>query len=532
MDAIDKLMELPLYARRRALSRLTQEERHVLSRQLEFRARFPWYSYLGDPVGFVNKGLGEITWSLQEDILRSIVENKRTAVPACHAPGKTHIAARAAAYFVSVHPPGTARVVTTSMDFKKVRVLLWPHIRRLHKLHHLIGDTTETEWKLDGEYMAEGVKPPDDADGGISGYHAPHLLIIVDEAGGIKRKFGESIEALMTGTDTHMLVLGNPPVSGDASWFETICGSPLYNTIPIPYTATPNFTGEDAGLCASCPPEVRPHPVKEHLIDVDWVENLRNEYGEDSAWFQARAMARFVHESATKTIPMESIQAGMSREDAGPGPIKLGADIAADGGDEFVIARLDGWTLGIAHHSQGEANANAPMVAAKILEHIRVAEKDHEERGIRERVQVKLDSIGVGWGVAGILQQWQREGKFKANIVAVNVAEKARDSKKFYNQRAEMWWNGRTLLEPNNPAGGLLKLDITAREAVQLNGPMYGADSSARTTIEKKKDMGKRGLHSPDRAEAMLLALYEPPNDHGKNVGAVNLGQTNTWGSV
>jgi hypothetical protein len=536
-NRIDQLAALSTEERRRVFAALNQDQRAALLRELKNYLKNPWSEYLGDPVGFVERGLGETTWSLQREVLRSVVENKRTSVPATHAPGKTHLAARVAAYWIAVHPPGTARVITTATTFRQVKGLLWPHIRRLQSAYNLIGQTAATTWTYDGDFLAEGVKPPDDAEAGISGYHAPHLLIIIDEAGGIKHAFGQSIEALMTGVDTHMLVLGNPPVSGEVTWFEKVSNSPLFNTIVIPYDKTPNFTGEDTGPCRSCPPEVEAHQIGQHLIDQQWIDEQLSEFGEHSTWFQARALARFVHDSSAKTLPIDWLELARVVTEAGPGPIKLGVDVAADGGDEFVIAKMDGWTITLEHASRGQENHSAPAVAAVILDHIRKALTAHRERGIDTPVRVKVDTIGVGWGVVGILQQWEGEGllqdgPYTAHIVPVNVANKARKDKKFYNQRAEMWWNMRALIEPNNPAAGLLRLDLGTKEIAQLNAPTYAADSTARITIEKKAEMKKRGVHSPDRAEAILLAAYEPPEDQTDLPIAVPLAvpQANTWG--
>jgi hypothetical protein len=534
-NRIAELVALTEDQRREVFAALNQDQRAALLREFHNYLKNPWSEYLGDPVRFVEEGLGETTWSKQREVLRSVVENKRTSVPATHAPGKTHLAARVAAYWIAVHPPGTARVITTATTFRQVKGLLWPHIRRLHSTYRLLGQTAATTWTYDGDFLAEGVKPPDDAEAGISGYHAPHLLIIIDEAGGIKPAFGQSIEALMTGVDTHMLVLGNPPVSGEVTWFEKISGSPLFHTITIPYTATPNFTGEKTGPCRSCPPEVDRHEIGQHLVDEQWINEQREEFGEHSTWFQARALARFVHDSSAKTLPIDWLAEAKDQEDRGPGPIKLGVDVAADGGDEFAIARMDGWTIKVVHASRGEQNASGPAVAATILQHIRDALALHKERGIDTPILVKIDTIGVGWGVTGILQQWEQEGKFQdgaatAHIVPVNVANKAGDDKKYYNQRAEMWWSMRKLIEPNNPAAGLLRLDLTTKELAQLNAPTYGADSNARIQIEKKADMKKRGIHSPDRAEAILLAAYEPPNEAAiPSFTALVVGQSNAW---
>jgi hypothetical protein len=81
-------------------------------------------------------------------------------------------------------------------------------------------------------------------------------------------------------------------------------------------------------------------------------------------------------------------------------------------------------------------------------------------RGLSHIVSVKVDAIGLGWGVVGLLEAWGREGLHGARIVGVNVAERALDSGKFRNQRAEMWWNGRVLLQPDGSGFQVVRLDV------------------------------------------------------------------------
>lgn len=531
---VDQFLDLPAKRRHEIMARLTQAERRALWEQLEYREKHPWMKYEGDPVRFVEEGLGEALWGKQKEILRSIVENERTVVPATHAPGKTHLAARAVAYFMSVYPPGTAKVITTASSFKQVRNIMWPHVRRLHHVHQLQGYVNQTEWML-GEpeqAYAQGIKPPDDDEAGMQGHHAPNMLVVVDEAGGISPGFGRNLEALMTGGNSRLLVLGNPPVDEEGTWFERISQSPQYNCIPISAFDTPNFTGEHTDMCHSCPPGVVPHNVSTHLVDDDWVQSVRNEFGEDSAYYQARVLARFPRSSTSKTLPMAWLEAARDNDETERGRICLGVDIASDGGDEFAIAQLDGWNLKIVHHRSGADNEDATRVAGQILEHIRTAENLHIERGISQPVRVKIDAIGVGWGIVGILKQWHSEGKFKAEIIGVNVAEKARDSEKFTNQRAEMWWNFRQLIQPNENDDQVLHLGgLEQKELAQLNAPTYRTDSSGRIQIEGKPEMKKRGVGSPDRAEAMLLAAFEPPSKEKTFTPVVSL-QTNVWSSA
>jgi hypothetical protein len=503
---------------------------------IDQRVGNPWSKYEDDPVGFVVDGLGESLWSRQREILESLNVNKRTVVPACHAPGKSHLAARAVAWWIAVHPPGTAMAVTTATTYRQVRNILWTQLRRLQQQHNLPGETTQIEWRIGTELVAYGFSPRDTDETAVQGIHAPHLLVVVDEAGGIPHTLGRALEAIMTGGHTRLLAIGNPPTDAEDSWFERICHSDLYNVIPISAYDTPNFTNEEVNLCRSCPPEVSPHSIKTHLVDHDWVRDVVNEFGEDSAFVEARVHARFPRSAPNKVIPLSWVESAMDNTNPiQSNEIRLGVDVAADGGDEFVIARADGFNVTMRHNSSGASNQNAVDVAGVVLEHIRQAEADAQERRIREPVKVKIDSIGVGWGVVSILQRWKDEQMHSSTIVAVNVAERARDAGKFSNQRSEMWWNARNLLMPQVRSEGAeptqdVKLTLDRRSVAQLSAPLYKSDSSGRIKIESKIDMKRRGQNSPDRAEAVLLALYDPPGAGAiPLVSPLGLDQTNQW---
>lgn len=525
----DRLRRLTPEQRIQFLASQTKADQHAVFAAFTRETGTPWAFFEDDPVGFVTVGLGETVWSRQRLILNSVRDHKRTAVPACHAPGKSHIAARTAAWWVSVHPPGTATVVTTATTYRQVRNVLWPHIRRLQARHHLPGETSQVEWKIGQEIAAYGFSPADHDEAAVQGVHAPHVLIIVDEAGGIGHILGRALEAIMTGGHTRMLAIGNPATDNEDSWFERCCSSDLWNVIPISAYDTPNFTGEDTGACGSCPPEVPPHAVATHLVDQEWVRDVVEEFGDESAFVEARVHARFPRAVANKVVPYQWVEEAAANEDPAPSEaIRLGVDVAADGGDEFVIAWADGYRCTIRHRSSGPENANPMTVAGKILEHILEAEAIHESRGVTDRVRVKIDAIGVGWAICGLLRQWGDERRHGAEIVGVNVAERARDAKKFNSQRAEMWWNGRNLLQPQEGRQDVA-LDVDRRTLAQLSAPTYRSDSSGRILIESKQEMKRRGVNSPDRAEALLLALFEPPGQYVPTVAPLGFNKRNDF---
>lgn len=508
------LLGLKPAQRHEFLATLTTTERRQLLTGVRRDLGTPYGLWQDDPAGFCDQILGVSLWSKQRAIARSVEENERTNVPACHAPGKTFTAAMLVCWFICAHDPGTVEVVTTAPRMRQVKMLLWPHIHKVHASAGLPGELTQVQWKMPGMQLpvAYGFSAAEYDEDAVQGIHKEHLLIVVDEAGGIGHTLGRGLESITTGAHTRLLAIGNPPTDEEGSWFEERESSELWNTIRIGWEDTPNHTGE----------EVKPE-IAAQLISLKWVNDQIAEFGPDSSFVEARVHARFPHGSTNKTIPFSWIEAAMENETPDRSTwVRLGVDSAADGGDEFAIARAIGNTVDMVHSSSGPQNANPTDVAGKALEAIHEAERIRLELGEPEPVRVKVDAIGVGWAVAGLLRAWGKEGVHNAVIVDCVVSETANNAKKFHNKRAEMWWAGREAMRPRpaDPVSGLearppqirLGTDehFDKRCAAQLNAPTFGHDTQGRVQIEKKTDIKKRGLGSPDRAEAILLAIYEP----------------------
>jgi len=114
---------------------------------------------------------------------------------------------------------------------------------------------------------------------------------------------------------------------------------------------------------------------------------------------------------------------------------------------------------------------------------------------------VFIDVIGIGSGIVDRL----RELKYGHIIKAVNAAEKPINPEKFSNRRAEMWSNMREWLNDTPvrlPNDDDLVADITTVR--------YSFDSNGRLKLERKEDMKKRGIPSPDIGDALALTFAFP----------------------
>nr|MBA3907285.1 hypothetical protein [Pseudonocardiales bacterium] len=323
---------------------------------------------------------------------------------------------------------------------------------------------------------------------------------------------------------------------------EDLCAADDVLTIPISALDTPNFTGEKVPRCRSCPPEAPRHTLAKHLVRRSFVADIEKEFGKDSPYYQAKVLARFPRGGSLRIIPSQWVEDAVTADEP-VGPeyvqlrdlgladeaadwavkrgawVRLGVDIASDGGDEFVISRAVGDLVTIEHASTGASNEDAMTVSMKILEYIRKAHLLRNALGTTAPVRVKIDAIGLGWGPISTLKAWGTEGLHDAQIVGVNVAEATgRDDEsgavmRPYRKRDEMWIATRQLLQPQ-PDGqpGLLRLRVDRRTQAQLTMPGYKSTSQAMVKVESKAEVKKRLSieTSPDRAEALLLALYEP----------------------
>lgn len=479
----DHIAELVRAGDTKALKEIRDKlQRRADRRNLKERARL----YAHNPVGWVQERLRQVVWSKQREIMLSIRDNRRTAVRSAHGVGKSHTASLVAAWWLDTHPPGEAFVVTSAPTFAQVRAILWRYIRRVHRRGKLAGRVNQTEWHIEDEIVAFGRKPADHDESAFQGIHARYVLVILDEAGGIPEQLWVAADALTTNADCRILAIGNP--DNPASHFRKVCvpGSG-WHVIGISAFDSPNLTGEEI-----------PDDVAQALVGRQWVEEKASEWGEDNPLYKAKVLGEFSEDAPNKVVRASDVarcridpERKLTAEDLLP--VELGVDVGG-GGDETVIRERRGRRAGRewrAHTDRPEKIA--PMVLAAI-----------KESGA---TTVKVDSIGVGFGVIGELRNLAGQGKHTAHIIGVNVGEKSSQPDKYKNLRAEIWWEiARSLSE----RGGW---DLSAMEnadttVAQLLEPLWLADAQGRIQVEPKDEIRKRLGRSPDNADALLLAFY------------------------
>lgn len=171
----------------------------------------------------------------------------------------------------------------------------------------------------------------------------------------------------------------------------------------------------------------------------------------------------------------------------------MGTDPARGGADETTIATRYGTWFDDLQCYPGESTPNGASVASMVILHRRDAAPIH------------VDVIGIGSSVYDVLEE------NRVQVVAVNGAEKSLEldktrQLKFYNKRAELWWAMREALDPRN------RMDIALPQDPQLRADLTAVRwslTSRGVLIESKEDLKKRIGRSPDRGDAVVLALID-----------------------
>jgi len=446
-----------------------------------------------DPVLFAREALGIDPWDRQAEILRALVTDPRIAARSGHKIGKSTGAAVAGLWWLVTRTGAT--VVMTSASYRQVKGILWKELRRLHRTAKFpiggkLAEDPETGLQFpDGrEIVGLSTKEPER----IAGYSGRNLLFLADEASGIPEPIFDAIEGNRAGGA--QLVMFSNPTKPSGTFFDAFhTKRRLYRTIHVSSEETPNARG-----IGDVP----------GLATAEWIAEKRDEWGVGSSLYQVRVRGEFPEAGDDTVIALSLVDEARRRwddDDAGDrrdekldtrGRLHLGIDVARFGDDDSAIAPRRGRKLFPIDVVHGQ---NTMEIAGRALKTARELRQHGEEKPL-----LKVDVIGVGAGVADRLREHD-----DVEVVDVNVAEKAwatdREGRpKFVNLRSQIWFAVRDFLKE----GGGLPPDPKLEG--ELVAPHYAIDSAGRQVVESKDNMKKRLGRSPDRGDAVGLAVYEP----------------------
>ncbi len=218
-----------------------------------------------------------------------------------------------------------------------------------------------------------------------------------------------------------------------------------------------------------------------------WAE----EYGEDSDFFRVRVMGEFPNASSEQFIPLSIVEEASQKDvphNRATAAI-LGVDVARYGDDDSVIyVRIGRGYLPLRRFHGLNVTQLATKVKTVFSEVCRLGFP-------RDRVYINVDEGGVGAGVVDIL----KDDGFPAR--GVQFGGSADEPDRYDRKRDEIWGRAKAFLTDN----GTIPNDRGLKE--DLTNPEYEIVRQGQIKIESKKDMKKRGLSSPDAADAFCLTF-------------------------
>lgn len=436
-------------------------------------------------------------WTVAKQILRAIMEpHARVAVKASHASSKSFTAADAV--LLTLVMGGDA--LTTAPTWAQVDKVLWGHVRAA-VAHSILrakdwGSVNQTEIRLPTGEFALGLSTNEGVR--FQGHHArdgAFLLVVMDEAVGVRPDIWEAIEGIRAGGDVRMLVIGNPTVPSGPFFDIFSAQRSGWTTFTIDAFETPNLEGltlEDLLAMSDEELDVSPRP---YLVTRRWVKEKYFEWGEKSPLWTARVRGQFPDQSEDSLLSLAWLEAAQRREYM-PGESdewEAGIDVAGPGEDETVVTVRHG------PHIEGMEHWASSDPRGEVLAYL----APYRER-LKER-SVKVDSIGQGYYFARHLE----DNGWKGKIVDINVGESARESERYVNLKAELYWGLRLRAQTGDLSG--LDDDLAISQLASIR---YRHNARGQVVIESKDEALKRGVKSPDRAESIMLAFAAGPPAH------------------
>ena len=403
--------------------------------------------YYDHPVAFFEEVLGMIPDDWQKKVLNDLVVYPKISVRSGQGVGKTALEAGAIIWFLVCRP--YSRVIATAPTMQQLYDVLWAEIAK---------------WLNDS--------------------------LVMDEASGVADPIMEAILGTLSGKENRLLMCGNP------------------NRLEGVFYDSHNVDRD----------KFRVHKVSSmdsKRTSKDNIEMLLKKYGQDSDVARVRIFGEFPKGALDSLISMETVELACDNsieesEITASNVLHIGCDVARFGDDKTVITpRIAGKIFPFTKYSKKSTMETAGNVILTCKEYMQKYPK-------LKRCIIKIDDTGVGGGVTDRLKEVVAEERLPYVVVPVNNGSAATDDY-YANLGSQIWGELRDALEENfscmmqeEESKPIIELPYDDEMIKQLSNRRKKITSKGKIQLESKDDMKKRGVGSPDVADSITLAFYEP----------------------
>lgn len=443
-------------------------------------------TYRQRPVAFVREVLKAEPDPWQETFLTWLAEDeRRISVASGHGVGKSTVVAWAMLWYLLTRYP--VKVVVTAPTSKQLYDALFAELKHWIKmLPAALGDLLEAKTDHvslkadpDGAFISARTSRAEQPEA-LQGVHSDHVMLIADEASGVPEAVFEAAAGSMSGHSAVTVLLGNPTKSSGL-FFDTHHA----------------LKGSWKTMTVSCLDSPR--------VSDAYIEEMKERYGEESNAYRVRVLGLFPLKDDDTVLPVDLV-AGAQMRDVVCSPTAAevwGLDVARFGDDASALCKRKGNVVPSNVRTWRGLDLMQLSGAVK-------AEYDGALQAGSRPDEILVDSIGLGAGVTDRLREMGLPAR------GVNVSESSAMKELYANLRAELWFDCLAWLQALDS-----KLPTDDHLFGELTAPKYKFMSNGRIQVEKKEDMKKRGLKSPNRADALMLTFAgsAAAATHGANAG-------------
>ena len=425
-----------------------------------------WYT---DPVAFVKEALKADPDKWQVEALYAIVSNDRIAIKSGHGVGKTAFNSWLILWWLVTHYP--CRIPCTAPTASQLEDTLWPEVRKwamnLPPFLKSQIEITSHHIKLasaPSQSFAVSKTASKDRPEALQGFHEENLLFLIDEASGVPDIVFETAQGSLSTKGAKIVMTGNPTRA--TGYFHNSFFSDRWYKITV-------------------------SAIDAKQASKEFPEDIIHQYGRDSNVYRVRVLGEFPTGDDDGVIPLALAEEAMWRDMDRDTHAKViwGLDVARFGDDRTVLCKRQGMNVtSLVSWQNKDIMQTAYLVADEY-------KKLQAHFSNELPVEVIVDVIGMGAGVADRLRE------LGLPVVECNVSESPSSKDKFMRLRDELWWNVREWLETKNA-----KLPNDEELINELATPRYSIPNG-KIVIERKSDLKKRGLRSPDKADALCLTF-------------------------
>jgi hypothetical protein len=426
--------------------------------------------YQNDPVSFVREVLGVEPDVWQIDFLNAVAAGERKiSIRSGHGVGKSTGGSWAMLWYLLTRYP--VKVVVTAPTSAQLYDALFAELKRWVKE---LPDAVQQLLDVKQERIELRASPTEafisartsraEQPEALQGVHSENVMLVADEASGVPEQVFEAAAGSMSGHNALTILFGNP-VRSSGFFFDT------HNRLKDEW-----WTKR-----VSC--------VDSPRVSEAYIGEMKSRYGEESNAYRIRVLGEFPRSDDDTIIPMELLESAKNRDVSGnpDAPIIWGLDVARFGSDSSVLCKRQSNVL---IDMQRWRNLDLMQLTGAVV-------AQYEACEFKERpVEILVDSIGLGAGVVDRL----RELKLPAR--GINVSESPAMGATYLNLRAELWHKLKAWLERRD-----CKIPNDEDLIAELATVRYTFTSNGKVKIESKDDIRRRGLKSPDKADALCLTF-------------------------